>query len=51
MIAVIQQFHDGMRACYDLMTASNRIGLRWSKDYGKDAWYLRCCSICCSQPC
>ena len=26
----------------DLMTASVRIGLRWSEDYGKDACYPRC---------
>ena len=28
----------------DLMTASVRIGLRWSKDYGKDVCCPRCCS-------
>ena len=28
----------------DLMTASVRIGSRWSKDYGSDACYPRCCS-------
>ena len=33
----------------DLMTASVRIGLRWSKDYGKDACYPRCCSTSSSQ--
>ena len=27
---------------YGLMTASVRIGLRWSKDFGKDACYSRC---------
>ena len=50
MIAVIRQFHDGMRAFVcDLMTASVRIGLRWSKDYGKDACYPRYCSTLTSQ--
>ena len=43
MIAVIRQFHDGMRVVCDLMTASVRIGLRWSKDYDNDARYPRCC--------
>ena len=36
IIAVIRQFHDGMR---------------WSKDYGKDSCYPRCCSTSSSQPC
>ena len=36
MIAVIRQFHNGMRACV-LPDDGVRIGLRWSKDYGKDA--------------
>ena len=39
MVAVIQQFHDGKRACVRPMTASVRIDLRWTKDYGKDACY------------
>ena len=47
MKAVIRQFHDGMRACQ----ASVWIGVRWSKDYGKDACYPRCCSTSSSQPC
>ena len=42
MIAVIQQFHDGMRACVQPDDASVWIGSRWSKDYGKDACYPRC---------
>ena len=29
----------------DLMSASIRIGSSWSKDYGKNVCYLRCCSI------
>ena len=33
------------------MTASVQIGSKWSKDYGKDACYPRCCSISSSQPC
>ena len=36
----------------DLMAASVRIGLMWSKDYGMDdACYLRCRSIYSLQPC
>ena len=42
ILAVIQQFHHGMGVEFDLMTASVRIGSRWSKDYGKDACYPRC---------
>ena len=51
MIAVIQPFHDRMRACVQLMTASVRIGSKWSKDYGKDTCYPRRCSASSSQPC
>ena len=52
MIAVIRQLHDGDEELVcDLMAASVRIGSKWGKDYGKDACYLRCCSICSSQPC
>ena len=34
----------------DLVTASVRIGSKWSKDYGKDACCPRCCSTSSSQP-
>ena len=50
MIAVIQQFHDGMRAC---VRPDHGVCSEWSrssKDYGKDACYPRCCSTS-SQPC
>ena len=51
MIAVIRQFHDGMRACVQPDDGVCSIGLRWSKDYGKDACYPRCCSTSSLQPC
>ena len=43
MIAVIQQFHDGMRACV-------RPDDGVCSDYGKDACCPRCCSTSSSQP-
>ena len=49
MIAVIRQFHDGMRAC--VRPDDGVCSLRWSKDYGKDAYYPRYCSTSFSQPC
>ena len=49
MIAVIQQFHDGMRACARPDDGVYRIGSRWSNDYGKHACCPRCCSTS-SQP-
>ena len=41
----------GLELVCDLVTASVRIGSRWSKDYGKDVCYPRYCSISSSQPC
>ena len=51
MIAVIRQFHDGIRACVqpDDDVCSDWL-VRWSKDYGKDASYPRYCSTSSSQP-
>ena len=53
MIAVIQQFHDGMRACGVRLDdgACSDWFRTWGKDYGKDACYPRCCSTSSSQPC
>ena len=51
MLAVIQQLHDGMIACVRPDDGVVRIGSRWSKEYGKDAGYARCCSTSFSQPC
>ena len=50
MIAVIQQLHDGMRAYVRPDDGICSMGSRWSKDYGKDACYPRCCSSSFSQP-
>ena len=51
MIAVIRQFHDGMRACVRPDDGVCSDWLRWSKEYGKDACYPRCCSTSSSQSC
>ena len=41
----------GRELVFDLMAASVRIGLGWSKDHGKDACYPGCRSTSFSQPC
>ena len=50
MLAVIRQFHDGMRAC---VRPDDGVCSDWFevKGYGKDACCPRCCSASSSQPC
>ena len=50
MIAVIRQFHDGIGAC---VRPDDSVCSDWFKveDYGRDAFYLCCCSVYSSQPC
>ena len=51
MLAFIQQFHDGMRACVQPNDGVCSDWFKVGKDYGKDACYPRCCSTSSSQPC
>ena len=49
MIAVIQQFHDGMRAC---VRSDDGVCSDWFEvEYGKDTCHPRCCLTSSSQPC
>ena len=51
MIAVIQQFHDGTRAC---VRPDDGVCLDWfevEQGHDKDACYPRCCSTFSSQSC
>ena len=51
ILAVIQQFHNGMRACVRPDDGVCSDWFKVEKDYGKDACYPRCCSTSSSQPC
>ena len=51
ILAVIQQFHDGMRACVRPDDGVCSDWFKVEKDYGKDACYPRCCSGSSSQLC
>ena len=50
MLAVIHQFHDGVRACR-WRVVSARICWAWSRVFGKGACSRHCCSTCFSWRC